>query len=87
MLNFHIYIYPCRSGVNESLRLCASHPIPDSLFQNLAEISKIIGSSLKEQCFCLSSSPDKQKVDSLRPLRLCGEMSEWDGSRKGAKIH
>ncbi len=42
--------------------------------------------SLKELCFCLSSSPDKQKTNSLRPLwfdlahhpesiegRLCGE--------------
>jgi len=28
----------------------------------------------RELCFCLSSSPDKQKVNSLRPLRLCGEI-------------
>ena len=34
-----------------------------------------LGKSLQlflEQCFCLSSSPDKQKINSLRPLRLCG---------------
>jgi len=37
-----------------------------------------IGQNLKastEICFCLSSSPDKQKIRSLRPLRLCGEMA------------
>jgi len=27
-----------------------------------------------ETCFCLSSSPDKQKRSSLRSLRLCGEV-------------
>ncbi len=27
-----------------------------------------------EICFCLSSSSDKQKRNSLRSLRLCGEM-------------
>ncbi len=27
-----------------------------------------------ETCFCLSSSPDKQKFNSLRPLRLCGNI-------------
>jgi len=27
----------------------------------------------KGDVFCLSSSPDKQKFNSLRPLRLCGE--------------
>ena len=35
-----------------------------------------IGQNLRassEICFCLSSSPDKQKVRPLRPLRLCGE--------------
>ncbi len=30
--------------------------------------------SLEELCFCLSSSPDKQKINSLRPLRLCGDI-------------
>ncbi len=30
--------------------------------------------SLKELCFCLSLSPDKQKINSLRSLRLCGEL-------------
>jgi len=30
--------------------------------------------SAMETCFCLSPSPDKQKVNSLRPLRLCGEI-------------
>jgi len=28
----------------------------------------------KGDMFCLSSSPDKQKVNSLRPLRLCGDI-------------
>jgi len=30
--------------------------------------------SAMETYFCLSSSPDKQKCYSLRPLRLCGEI-------------
>ena len=29
--------------------------------------------SSEQSCFCLSSSPDKQKTHSLRSLRLCGE--------------
>ena len=36
--------------------------------------------------FFLSSSPDKQKFNSLRTLRLCGEMSESLSAKIGVNL-
>src|SRR4030042_480834 len=45
-----------------------SNPFPD--------MAPIVGFPIKDQkSFCLSASPDKQKLSSLRARRLCGEIS------------
>jgi len=35
---------------------------------------------IEQKLFCLSASPDKQKILSLRPRRLCGETIILDKS-------
>ena len=70
-----IFLLP-QSGDGDWSRSSVSSEIRSNPFTALALIVSLV--TEKQKSSCLSASPDKQEILSLRPRRLCGENSFLD---------